>query len=565
MSDIQYAIYCRKSTDESSGRQVQSISDQMKACVDYAERNNLSILPRPANFSDFETEAEIVKQDTDDNAEVYQKYRNLFIIKEQKTGKEPWVRPKRKALMKLIKQWKINWLLSYSPDRQARNMVDGGTIIDFVDKGLVDLQYSTFNFEPNANGKMMLGIWFVFAKQYSDKVWEDSRRWVKSSLKEWHAMWLHKWGYDITEDGFHIPNPDYFPVMRKAFELKLFEEKTDKQISEWLIWQGFKKYSHQYKRQDPKAKELWKVWRDPFYYGLFIYWANEIDLREWKNDHYQSIITEKEYNLMIHKIHEKNNAKNYTKNNSNAEVRPLPDWFLVTDEWYAVSHEIPNRKRHIAKLEKLIVNNPHASLKDVIEPHHIKYSSRPRWKSELNISVSYDIIDKQILKMLSNVKVDEKKFQEYRNYLANKFANDSNNKISNQRALQLQLNKLQAERDSFIENMMTKKLDSKESEIYQKKKQDYNHKLSLIKNEMDFAFEESRNLIYEFEILCNVVTNAASYYKDADYVRRWKIIQLFCSNIVLDNQKRLHFAVKPWLNLLFSNNLTELWGARTRT
>jgi hypothetical protein len=122
--------------------------------------------------------------------------------------------------------------------------------------------------------------------------------------------------------------------------------------------------------------------------------------------------------------------------------------------------------------------------------------------------------------MLSNVKIDEKKFQEYRSYLANKFANDSKDKLSNQRALQLQLNKLQAERDGFIENMMTKKLDSKESEIYEKKKKDYNHKLSLIKNEMDFAFEESRNLIYEFEILCNVATNATSYYKDADYVRR---------------------------------------------
>jgi hypothetical protein len=35
--------------------------------------------------------------------------------------------------MKLIEQWKVKWLLSYSPDRQARNVVEWGMLINYVD------------------------------------------------------------------------------------------------------------------------------------------------------------------------------------------------------------------------------------------------------------------------------------------------------------------------------------------------------------------------------------------------------------------------------------------------
>jgi DNA invertase Pin-like site-specific DNA recombinase len=76
----------------------------------------------------------------------------------------------------MVKQNKIAGILSYSPDRQARNMMEGGELINCVDEGLVDLKYTNFHFENTASGKMMLGIWFVFSKQYSDKLSEDVSR-----------------------------------------------------------------------------------------------------------------------------------------------------------------------------------------------------------------------------------------------------------------------------------------------------------------------------------------------------------------------------------------------------
>ena len=93
MSDsIEYVIYCRKSTDDSSGMQTQSIPDQIKKCIKYAKDNKLKIMKKPDDFSDFETEKELLKEDAEtdiENKRIYQGTRDLFIIKEQKSGKIP--------------------------------------------------------------------------------------------------------------------------------------------------------------------------------------------------------------------------------------------------------------------------------------------------------------------------------------------------------------------------------------------------------------------------------------------------------------------------------------------
>jgi len=123
---VEYVIYCRKSTDDSSGKQVQSIPDQIRACMRYAEQNNIVIKRKPENFS-FESEKELNDEDkcSDiDDRRVYQETRHYYIIKEQKSAKIPGERPKWKTLMSMVKQGKIRGILSYSPDRQARNMLE---------------------------------------------------------------------------------------------------------------------------------------------------------------------------------------------------------------------------------------------------------------------------------------------------------------------------------------------------------------------------------------------------------------------------------------------------------
>ena len=56
-----------------------------------------------------------------------------------------------------------------TPDRLARNSVDGGLIIYLLDQGHVkDLKFANFTFENSSQGKFMLQIMFGYSKYYVD-------------------------------------------------------------------------------------------------------------------------------------------------------------------------------------------------------------------------------------------------------------------------------------------------------------------------------------------------------------------------------------------------------------
>src|SRR3989338_2657857 len=64
-------------------------------------------------------------------------------------------------MLSLIERGKADGIISWHPDRLARNSVDGGKIIHFVDRGLIrSLKFPTFWFEPTPQGLFMLNIAF---------------------------------------------------------------------------------------------------------------------------------------------------------------------------------------------------------------------------------------------------------------------------------------------------------------------------------------------------------------------------------------------------------------------
>lgn len=71
---------------------------------------------------------------------------------------------------------------------------------------------------------MMLGIWFVFSKQYSDKLLEDIHRGTKSKVLSGKSIGRPKHGYKINKEGFHEPHPEFFPLIQEAWRMKLDDE-----------------------------------------------------------------------------------------------------------------------------------------------------------------------------------------------------------------------------------------------------------------------------------------------------------------------------------------------------
>jgi len=107
---LKYIAYCRKSTDESQ-RQVLSIDAQIAELKECAATHKLKIV---------ET------------------------ITEAKTAKSPG-RMQFEQMLKKIEKGEANAILSWHPDRLARNSIDGGKIIYLLDIGqLLDLKFPSF-------------------------------------------------------------------------------------------------------------------------------------------------------------------------------------------------------------------------------------------------------------------------------------------------------------------------------------------------------------------------------------------------------------------------------------
>lgn len=120
---MRYFIYCRKST-ESEDRQILSIDSQ------------LNELQRA-----FGGKPDI---------EILEVYRESF------SAKAPG-RPLFEQMLRRIERGEADGVISWHPDRLARNSVDGGRIIFLLDqKRIKDLKFATFTFENNPQGKSVV-------------------------------------------------------------------------------------------------------------------------------------------------------------------------------------------------------------------------------------------------------------------------------------------------------------------------------------------------------------------------------------------------------------------------
>ena len=553
MSEIEYVIYCRKSTDENSGKQTQSIPDQIKRCMEYAKSNGLTIKKKPLDFSAFETDREIFEEENDrelQNREIYKESRWFFIVKEQQSGKIPHARAKRKKLIKMVNDGKIKGLLSYSPDRQARNIIEWWELIDLVDQWKITLKYTNFHFEPDASWKMMLWIWFVFSKQYSDKLSEDVRRGNKSAHSKGKATGVSKYWYTIDkETKLHKPDPQNFELMRKAFEMKIYEKKSDKQIIQRLKGRGFQREKNKNKLSETTIN---KVWKDPFYYGMFQKWDDVVDLRE-VSESYKEMISEDEYNILRERYNNKKKLDTIKKKKSEYDcISPIPEWMMILqEEGFKFTRYIPNPLRRKKKLEELQKTNPKATYASIIKPNQIYYTMKSRF-AEKSIDIRFSEVNELIIKKLDSLCVNETSYQTYVEYLTKELDKIESSRKKEREVFLLQINKLTSERNVFIKKNLWNERSVDEEKVYQTTLAEFDRDIEAVNIEASKIVGEERNQIAEFEVMVDVIRKWGKYYKKANYVQKAVIIDIFFSNILVDKEKRLTLEVKPWLEELFS-------------
>ena len=235
---LSYCLYARKSTEQED-KQVLSIDSQINEMEKMAAADGLEI---------------VVKK------------------KESHSAKEAGQRPVFNEIVEELKQGKYNGILTWAPDRIARNAGDLGRIVDLMDqKKLVEIRTYGQKFTNTPNDKFMLMILGSQAKLENDNKVIN----VKRGLRTRAAMGLRPsmapTGYlnskNKDEKCHVLVDSKRAPIIKEMFEKVANENYSGRKIYKWLKEIDFKNKNGKY----VTLGNIYRMLRMTFYYGVFEY------------------------------------------------------------------------------------------------------------------------------------------------------------------------------------------------------------------------------------------------------------------------------------------------------
>ena len=231
---MRYVIYARKSTEDDD-RQVLSIEAQLVELQEFAAKEKLEIV---ASFQ------------------------------EAKTAKEPG-RMKFAEMLSFLEKGKAEGILSWHPDRLARNSVDGGRVIHMIDRGLIrSRKFPTFWCEPTPQGLFMLNIAFGQSEYYVDNLRENVKRGLRQKIR--NGVWP-SWapvGYlnNAKTRGIDV-DTEKAQKVRKLFEMYATGSYTFLSLANWCKENGLRGNLG----KEISVSNVQHLLQNPFYFGLMRY------------------------------------------------------------------------------------------------------------------------------------------------------------------------------------------------------------------------------------------------------------------------------------------------------
>src|SRR3989339_1179410 len=234
MENKKFFLYARKSTDVED-KQVLSIEAQLTELRDYAKRENLNI---------------------------------ALEFVEKQSAKIPG-RPVFNEMMKCIEKGDADSILSWHPDRLARNSIDGGKIIYLLDTGkLASLKFPTFWCDSTSQGKFMLNMAFGQSKYYVDSLSENTKRGLRQKVRNGDYPSQAPVGYiNDSRTKSIVVDKKKSRVIRLAFERYVKGGQRLEDIANFLAKNGISTRSG---KRMSKSRATF-ILSNPFYIGLFKY------------------------------------------------------------------------------------------------------------------------------------------------------------------------------------------------------------------------------------------------------------------------------------------------------
>lgn len=263
---MRYCLYARKSTEQED-KQVLSIDSQIHEMQKMAAADDLEV---------------------------------VTMKKESHSAKEAGQRPVFNEIVDELKLGKFNGILTWAPDRIARNAGDLGRIVDLMDqKKLIEIRTYGQKFMNTPNDKFMLMILGSQAKLENDNKVIN----VKRGLRTRAAMGLRPsvalTGYlnskNKDEKCQVLIDPLRAPIIKQMFEKVANENFSGRQVHKWLREIKFRNRFG----KEMTLGNIYRLLRKTFYYGIFEYPEGS---GEWYTGKHVPIISRELFEAVQEKI-----------------------------------------------------------------------------------------------------------------------------------------------------------------------------------------------------------------------------------------------------------------------
>ena len=259
-----YALYCRKSTEDSS-RQILSLDSQEKEMTRLAESLELNIVKT---------------------------------FRESKSAKKPDNRPQFTELINWIKRGQIEGIICWKIDRISRNPIDSATIQWLLQQNeLKIIQTMERQYLPGDNA-LLFNVESGMANQYILDLSKNVKRGIRAKLEKGGWPNLAPLGY-LNKDSKIIIDKARGKYIVKIFEMYKTGKYSVKEIADTLFKEGFR--SRAYNKYH-KSK-IHKMLSDSFYCGIM---AKDGNIYQGK---YEPLISKKLFDEVQEMLNKKAHIK----------------------------------------------------------------------------------------------------------------------------------------------------------------------------------------------------------------------------------------------------------------
>ena len=229
---MKYVMYCRKSTD-TEDRQVESLESQERALAELAVRYSLNVVK---------------------------------ILHESRSAKAEG-RPVFTSVLSMIQEGKADAILCWKLDRIARNMADGGRVIDLLQQNIIKEIRTHDTIHLPSDNVLMIAVQFGMANQYSRDLSANVKRGNRTKLERGGWPNHAPFGYinDKATKTLYL-DEKVAPYIPRIFELYAQGGRSLYEVSNTLYAEGLRT------RSGKKANKgfLHRIIRDPFYTGVML-------------------------------------------------------------------------------------------------------------------------------------------------------------------------------------------------------------------------------------------------------------------------------------------------------